>query len=101
MRKKIFAISLLILFTVGLFLVTSIKTAPKSIIIAVPTALKSDYGYDASHAAELAVSEINAKGGVLVGGEKRQIKIVTADTRDMDPTTPIHDALLSGCNTIY
>ena len=94
MRKKVLAISLMVVLTVGLFLVTSTKTEPKPILIAVPTALKSDYGYDATHAAKLAVSEINAKGGVLIGGEKRPVKIVTADTRDMDPTTPIHDALL-------
>jgi branched-chain amino acid transport system substrate-binding protein len=95
MRKKVLAISLMVVLTVGLFLVTSTKTEPKPILIAVPTALKSDYGYDAMHAAELAVAEINAKGGVLIGGEKRPVKIVTADTRDMDPTTPIHDALLA------
>jgi branched-chain amino acid transport system substrate-binding protein len=95
MRKKVLAISLMVVLTAGLFLVTSTKTEPKPILIAVPTALKSDYGYDAKCAAKLAVSEINAKGGVMVGGERHPIKIVTADTRDMDPTTPIHDALLS------
>jgi branched-chain amino acid transport system substrate-binding protein len=94
-RGKVFSISLLVVFTGGLLLVTSTKTEPKPILIAVPTALKSDYGYDAKCATKLAVSEINAKGGVLIGSERHPIKIVTADTRDMDPTTPIHDALLS------
>lgn len=95
MRKKFLVVFLFMVLGIGLFWVNSSQTASKPIVVAIPTALKSDYGYDATHAVELAVSEINAKGGVLVGGEKRQIKIITADTRDMDPTTPIHDALLA------
>lgn len=94
MKSKILltalAVTLLALFSTPVPVMSA-----EPIIIAIPTALKSDYGYDATHAVEFGVKEINAKGGLLVGGERRPIKLVKADTRDMDPTTPIHDALLA------
>ena len=65
------------------------------IVLGVPTPLKTDWGYDSANAIQLAVEEINAKGGVKVGAEKKPLKVVVADTRDMDPATPAHDALMA------
>ena len=95
MRGKIFWIFLIGVFGASIFLVNSIHTAPKPIVVAMPTALRTDWGVDAANAVNLAISEINAKGGVSVGGEKRPLRVVSADTRDMDPATPVHDALLA------
>jgi branched-chain amino acid transport system substrate-binding protein len=84
-------------FFVGLFLFISTVPAgiAEPIIVGVPTALNTDYGRDSVNAVKLAVQEINAKGGVKVGGQKRPIKLVITDTRDMEPTTPAHDALMA------
>jgi len=95
MRVRLFCSILLAVFVVFCILAGSVCYAAEPIRIAVPTALKSDYGYDAAHAVEFGVKEINAKGGVLVGGERRPIELIKVDTRDMDPGTPIHDALLA------
>ena len=67
--------------------------APKPIVIGVPTSLGSIEGADSLRAVELAVEEINAKGGIQVGTEKRQVKIVSIDDRGSEPGVPVHDAL--------
>lgn len=43
---------------------------------------------------ELAVKEINAAGGVNVGGVKRPFKLEVLDTRDEEPGVPVSEALL-------
>ncbi len=113
MKKKI----LLMILTIGIltsFLLTSALTAAdaaapekpaaapakpavaaKPIIIGVPTSLYTPFGRDGLKAVNLAVEEINAKGGVLVGKEKRPFKVVVTDTRDGEPGTPIHDSLMA------
>ncbi len=66
---------------------------PEPIVIGVPTALGSIEGADALRAVELAVEEINAAGGVDVGGVKRPFKVVSIDTREHEPGIPVNDAL--------
>jgi len=63
------------------------------IIIGVPTALGSIEGADSLKAVQLAVEEINAKGGVSVKGEKRPFEVVSIDTREHEPGIPVTDAL--------
>lgn len=63
------------------------------IVIGVPTALGSIEGADALRIVEMAVDEINAQGGVSVGGQKRPFKVVSIDTREHEAGIPIHDAL--------
>lgn len=53
------------------------------------------YGWDAERAIKLAAEEINARGGVNVGGEKRPLKVEVLDTRDLEPGVPVSDALLA------
>ncbi len=66
----------------------------KPIIIGSPLATAFLYGWDAERAIKLAVEEINAKGGVTVGKEKRPFKVEVIDTRDLEPGVPVSDALL-------
>jgi branched-chain amino acid transport system substrate-binding protein len=51
-------------------------------------------GKESHKAVQLAVSEINAKGGVNVGGTKRPFKVVAADLRDAAAGVPVPEALL-------
>lgn len=66
----------------------------KPIVIGAPLATAFLYGWDAEKAMKLAVEEINAKGGVNVGKEKRPFKLEAMDTRDLEPGVPVSDALL-------
>ncbi len=43
---------------------------------------------------QLAVEEINAAGGVNVGGAKRPFELITVDTRDEEPGVPVSECLL-------
>ncbi len=63
------------------------------IILGVPTALGSIEGADSLRAVQLAVDEINARGGVRVGAVRRPLQVVSIDTREHEPGIPIHDAL--------
>lgn len=67
----------------------------KPIVIGVPTSLYTPFGRDGLKAVNLAVEEINKKGGVLIGKERRPFKVVQTDTRDGEPATPTHDALMA------
>ena len=43
----------------------------------------------------LAIDEINAAGGVNVGGEKRPFTVEVIDTRDLEPGVPVSEALMA------
>jgi branched-chain amino acid transport system substrate-binding protein len=63
------------------------------IVIGVPTALGSIEGRDGWMAVQMAVDEINAKGGVQVGKTKHLLKAYSIDTREHEPGIPVQDAL--------
>lgn len=63
------------------------------IVFGVATALGSIEGADSLRAVQLAAEEINAKGGISVGGVKRPIEIVSVDTREHEAGVPVSDAL--------
>ncbi len=69
--------------------------AEKSIIIGAPLSTSFLYGWDAERGMKLAVEEINAAGGVNVGGKKRPFKMEVIDTRDLEPGVPVSEALLA------
>jgi branched-chain amino acid transport system substrate-binding protein len=69
-------------------------SAQQYIVLGVPTSLKLIEGYEAHKAAQLAVEEINAKGGVKIGNEKRPLRIESLDIRDGEPGVPTSEALL-------
>ena len=81
------------ILAVLLFLIPVVSQAQEPIVIGVPTALGSIEGRDAWMAVQMAVEEINAKGGVLVGGKRRPLKAYSIDTREHEPGIPVRDAL--------
>ncbi|MFO7737726.1 MAG: ABC transporter substrate-binding protein [Desulfatiglandaceae bacterium] len=69
--------------------------AEKPIILGCPLSTAFLYGWDAERGIKLAVEEINAKGGVNVGGKKRLFNVEVIDTRDLEPGVPVSEALLA------
>ncbi len=67
--------------------------AGEPIVLGVPTALGSLEGAAALRAVQLAVEEVNAAGGVNVGGEQRPFAVVSIDTREQEAGVPVTDAL--------
>ena len=93
--KLCVGIFFLVMTLLGLpFLGDQAKAAGKPIVIGAPLATAFLYGWDAERAIKLAVEEINKKGGVTVGKEKRPFKVEVIDTRDLEPGVPTSDALL-------
>ncbi|MBM3154197.1 MAG: hypothetical protein FJ008_02565 [Chloroflexi bacterium] len=89
------AVAALLLLSVAACAKTPTEPSTPPIIIGAPCALGT-IAKDMSRAAMLAADEINAKeGGVVVDGVKRPIKIVTADTRDLEAGIPIQDVVLA------
>jgi branched-chain amino acid transport system substrate-binding protein len=85
----------------GLFLALCIggypgvaAAAERPIVIGAPLATAFLYGWDAERGIKLAVEEINAAGGVDVGGKKRPFSVEVIDTRDLEPGVPVSEALL-------
>lgn len=66
----------------------------KPIIIGAPLSTQYLYGWDAQRGMVLAIEEINARGGVGVGGARRPFKLEVLDTRDLEPGVPLSEALL-------
>ena len=96
---KIFLIGLLAISLLAIpFMSACGPNAPddgaEPVVIGLPTSLGYWFGRGAVEAATLAVEEINAAGGVSVGGEMRPFKLVTIDTRDSVPGVPTADSLL-------
>jgi branched-chain amino acid transport system substrate-binding protein len=67
----------------------------KSITIGCPLSTAFVYGWDAERGIKLAVDEINAQGGVTVGGKKIPFAVEVIDTRDLEPGVPVSDALMA------
>lgn len=68
--------------------------AQEPILVGVPTSVGSLEGKESINAVKMAVDEINAKGGVKVGGVRRPIRIEIEDLRDSSPGVPVTEALL-------
>ncbi len=81
--------------SIALIFFTTPAMAAKPIIIGCPLSTAFLYGWGAERAITLAVEEINAAGGVSVGGEKRPFSIEVIDTRDLEPGVPVSEALLA------
>ena len=69
--------------------------AADPIVLGAPLSTGFLYGWDAEKAIKLAVDEINAAGGVDVGGTKRPFSVEVIDTRDLEPGVPVSEALLA------
>ena len=92
--KKFIVFSILSFFV--LFCVPHVTfAAEKPIVIGAPLSTAFLYGWDAERGIKLAAEEINAKGGVTVGGKKRPFAVEVIDTRDLEPGVPVSEALLA------
>ena len=92
MKKLSVAVGLLAIC--ALLGTTTPAPAEQPILIGVPTALTTREGGECLKAVQMAVDEINARGGVKVGKVKRPLQIETADLRDASPGVPVSEALL-------
>jgi branched-chain amino acid transport system substrate-binding protein len=79
---------------VASLLVSGPAGAAEPIVIGVPTSLGFLEGKESHKVVQMAVSEINAKGGVTVGGQKRLLEVSSMDIRDAAPGVPVPEALL-------
>jgi len=96
MKKGVFLISVIFIFSILIGSSQNVLAQLKPgdpIIIGVPTALGAIEGKDSWMGVQMAVDEINAKGGVQVGSTKHLIKAYSIDTREHEPGIPVHDAL--------
>ena len=94
MKRRSYFFSLVLFVAFASFITGSAAYAAESIVIGVPTSLGFLEGKEAHKAVQIAVSEINAAGGVNVGGTKMKLKIVATDLRDAAPGVPVPEALL-------
>jgi branched-chain amino acid transport system substrate-binding protein len=90
--SKLVVILAAVVLVVG---VSATARAADPIVIGAPLSTGFLYGWDAEKAIKLAVEEINAAGGVDVGGEKRPFTVEVIDTRDLEPGVPVSEALLA------
>jgi len=95
MKIKSLKLLFILLVSVLFILTANSALAKKSIIIGCPLSTAYLYGWDAERGVKLAVEEINAKGGVNVGGKKRLFSVEVIDTRDLEPGVPVSEALLA------
>lgn len=96
MRANCRTVLIVVLMTVTLALSAGTVQAEKPIVIGSPLSTAFLYGWDAERGIILAVEEINAAGGVDVGGgQKRPFSVEVIDTRDLEPGVPVSEALLA------
>ena len=82
------------LAVMGLCAMSATAAGAEDVVIGVPTSLTFLEGKEAIKAVELAVEEINAAGGVDVGGKKMPFRIESIDIRDAAPGVPVPEALM-------
>jgi branched-chain amino acid transport system substrate-binding protein len=92
--KKFYGVVGLLSLVVLLHFSPGSAVAADPIVIGVPTSTGFLEGKEGLAVVEMAVEEINAKGGVKVGGEKRLFKVESIDIRDASPGVPVPEALL-------
>jgi branched-chain amino acid transport system substrate-binding protein len=86
---------MVVVLAVWSLLLVSPARAADPIILGCPLSTAFLYGWDAERGFTLAVEEINAAGGVMVGSQKRPLKMEVIDTRDLEPGVPVSEALLA------
>jgi branched-chain amino acid transport system substrate-binding protein len=100
MKNKIFLTLLAIFFLSSLITISLpylASAAEKPIVLGLPTSFFQPLCKSGKLAVEMAIDEINSRGGIFVKDEgvKRPLKLVTADTRCGEPGTPVQAALMA------
>ena len=93
-KSLLFLLSSILTFSIIGFDYSRVASA-EPIVIGAPIPRASTYGQNCERSMILAMEEINAAGGIKVGGEKRPIKLEIVDTRDQEPGVPTSEVLLS------
>ena len=94
MKKGVWVIGVLLSAFFLLSTASNYVYAVEPIVIGVPTSIGFLEGKEGLSSVNMAVAEINAEGGVMVGGEKRPFKVESIDLRDAAPGVPVPEALL-------
>jgi len=100
MKRKsvIWGIVVVAVLVIAAIVIYSITKPPPVVVrpirIGAPLSTAFVYGWDAERGMRLAIEEINATGGVNVGGVKRPFEMAVIDTRDLEPGVPVSEALL-------
>ncbi|MBE9545340.1 MAG: ABC transporter substrate-binding protein [Proteobacteria bacterium] len=94
MKQRFFLLSTVFVVAFAWLIAGPAAYAAEPIVIGVPTSLGFLEGKESHKAVQMAVGEINARGGVMVGGQKRPFKVVAADLRDAAAGVPVPEALL-------
>ena len=100
MRRNTFQIAVFLIIVISLFLSPGLSPAwaqekGKPIVIGAPVPRASAYGQNGERGMILAAEEINAAGGVKIGGVMRPIQLEIIDTRDEEPGVPTSEVLLA------
>jgi branched-chain amino acid transport system substrate-binding protein len=97
MKSKTFIVCLLALIVSICSSLSMVFAAEKPIVLGLPTSFFQPLCKSGKLAVEMAIDEINAKGGIFVKeeGVKRPLSLVTADTRCGEPGTPVQSALMA------
>ncbi len=94
MKRRLVFLSLVLFVAFAWSMTGPAASAADSIVIGVPTSLGFLEGKEAHKVVQMAASEINAKGGVNVGGTQMKLEVVATDLRDAAPGVPVPEALL-------
>jgi branched-chain amino acid transport system substrate-binding protein len=96
--KKGLSLSLTIVFLVVGFLAGACEEASAAaenpIVLGVPGPFAFTQGAEGKKGVDLAIEEINAAGGVNVGGVKRPFSAIHMDTRDLAAGVPVSESLM-------
>ncbi|MCF8033120.1 MAG: ABC transporter substrate-binding protein [Desulfarculaceae bacterium] len=84
---------LLLLLALAALLAGPARAAPRAVVLGVPTTLTLLEGRESLMAVNLAVAEINAKGGVLVGRRRLPLKVVSVDLKGASPGVAVEQAV--------
>jgi len=93
MKKSFLLLSFVLAVLITLIVPIQGAYAAKPIILGVPTSLGFLEGKEGLACVNMAVDEINAAGGVKVGGVMRPFKVVAIDARGAEPGVPVSDVI--------
>jgi branched-chain amino acid transport system substrate-binding protein len=94
MNRKLSVFGILLVASFMWILPVNLSKSAEPIVIGVPASLGFLEGKEPHKAVQIAVSEINAKGGANVAGTRRPLRVVAADLRDASPGVPVTEVLL-------
>lgn len=94
MKHRSICFHLVIIAAVATLLAAHQAVAAEPIVVGVPTSLGFLEGKESHKVVQMAVSEINSRGGVTVGGQKQLMEVSSMDIRDAAPGVPVPEALL-------